>query len=88
MREDNRSLSVELDAEITPYELSEYIGDQWIIEGRGKPFSYLAGLALETMDDGGYDIVDVLVEFLYNEGTLDLSREDVEEIEEILDRGR
>lgn len=76
-------LTLESEVEIDVEELSQEIGSQWIIEGKGKPFSYLAGLALDGMS-GPLDPVQILMEFLREEPSFDLREEELETIEELL----
>ena len=74
------TLELELDAE----DVSELIGEQLIMERKGEPFSYLAGLAFDGMTSE-YDVVDILVVYINNEETFPhVSREEAAEIEKIL----
>ena len=74
------TIDLELDAE----DVSELISEQLIMEGEGKPFSYLAGLAFDGMTSS-LDIVDILIEYIDNEKSFShLSRDDVVKIEQIL----
>lgn len=78
------SIETEAEIELSPREMSELIGDQFIIEGEYKPFSYLAGLSFDGMTSD-YDIVDILIEYLENARAFEhLDDDDIAEIESIL----
>lgn len=81
--EDELTVDVQVEDEFTAEELSNAIGNDIILEGDGRPFGYLAGLAFEGMD-GDDDVVDVLVEFLVHETEFDFRDGEVEQIETIL----
>lgn len=81
------NITVETEAEIDTERLSAIIGDQLIVEGEGKPFSYLAGIAFDGMNGHGEDVVDILLEFLRNESSFDFSDAEIEALESILREG-
>lgn len=62
--------------------LSELIGSQLIMGGGGE-HAYLAGIAFDGMSNDD-SIEDTLIEFMANEESLGLTREEVATIESIL----
>lgn len=85
MDEQNVTVTVESEVELGPKELSRVIGEQLIVEGEGAPFAYLAGIAFDGMR-GNSDVVDILVEYIRNEQSLDLEEDEVYDIKEMLRR--
>lgn len=76
-------IKTETTVEFDTTELARLIGDQLILDGRGEPFAYLAGIALEGIDSDR-DIVEILMEYVNNEEQLDLSYEQQANLRRIL----
>jgi hypothetical protein len=82
------SITVRTEREITADELSRIIGDDIIASGDGKPFGYLAGIALDGMQSPNRDVVDILCEFLENDQSLQFEEDEFEELQELLETAR
>lgn len=78
------SLTVETDVDLET--IHTELCEQGIARSAGQEMDhfYLAALALGTKDDKDYNINDTLVEFIRNASTLDLTRDEADQIEELL----
>lgn len=67
-------------------DLREEIGNQLILDGDHEdvPYAYLAGIALEAMNDEDMDLDDVVIEYLRNTYAFDLREDELDEIEAML----
>lgn len=77
----NETITVE--SEIDTEQLSEMIGNQLILNGRGMPFAYLAGIALDGMNDDDR-LDDILIEFMNNSQALDFTDQQRQKLFNIL----
>lgn len=75
-----------LRAEITASELSSMIGNQLILEQKGEPFAYLAGIALDGMI-GEFDIDEILIEYLENAHCFDFTEDELAQMRRALQDG-
>lgn len=81
-----RELTISAETTVTAdtEELSRAIGEQLILERDSREFAYLAGIALDGLN-GESGLVEILMEYLKNERELDLSEEQLAEIEGMLE---
>lgn len=83
--ESTLTLGYEIEIEVTLDYLADRLSEDYILgAGKNPEFAYLAALSLETLDSREYDIERVIMEFLRNSQDVDLTREECNEIEEIL----
>lgn len=75
-----------LRAEITATDLSSMVGNQLILEGKGEPFAYLAGIALDGMI-GTLAIDEILIEYLENAQCFDFTEDELAQIRRALQDG-
>lgn len=79
------TLGYEIEISVTLDYIADQLGEEYILGGKDSPeFAYLGALALETLDDDNYDVERAIMEFLRNSQHVDLTREECNEIEEIL----
>jgi len=81
---EDETLTVAMEAELDTSEMSRIIGNNLIIGGNdNRPFAYLAGIAFDGMNSDD-DLVDILMEYIRNESSLNLREGEEEQIESLL----
>lgn len=76
----------EVDVTVSFEVISDELGEQYILSKQDeRDFAYMAGIALETADDNGYQLIDALMEFIRNSSRFShVSATECNEIEMLL----